>query len=143
MAPVSHLLQDKVVLVEVCRDFPLRGNGAAVGSETYRYLWFDIPEIEALGPYTASIICHTKMALKTSGMSWNVGLSWSLDGKRWTTPVQLVGSDIATNGQDVQAAFTNTDELGVHIRIALAVPNAVAATEAASVSLTLAFVLRS
>lgn len=93
------------------------------GQQSWRYLDLDLPNITRQGPNLASIQLETLTEGRTAQHEWKVVLFYSLDGKLWSLPVDLVGA-ISANGDLVHNAFTDTTKFGLHIRLALAVRSA-------------------
>lgn len=90
------------------------------GSQTYRHIELELPEIEEWGPHLEAIIVHTETESRTANHDWKMVLWFSIDGKNWNGPHDIFNA-VTTAGQVIQPAFTSGDKLGLKIKLALAV----------------------
>ncbi len=93
------------------------------GGQNFRIFDLDLPAIARLGPQLASIRVETLTETRTAQHEWKVVIFYSLDGKLWSPPADLI-SVINTNGDVVHPAFTDETKFGLHIRLGLAVRSA-------------------
>jgi len=129
----------KVVLLTVCYKMQLQTDGTT----GYSFIDLDLPDAASFGPYVESVIAYTSTENRTANFQWKIVSYWSIDGRNWSTAVDLF-SAITGNGNTIQTAFTTASALGPIMRYAIAVANGSGtAIERGVVTVSLAFTFKS
>ena len=131
--------QQKVVVVPAFYKMQLQTD--ATGS--YSFIDLDLPDIAHWGPHVQEIIVYTATENITTNFTWKLVAYWSIDGRNWSTSVDLF-SAISANGNTIQTAFSTASALGPIMRYAIAVANGSgSAIERGVVTASLAFTFKS
>ncbi|MCK6531214.1 hypothetical protein L6R50_27845 [Myxococcota bacterium] len=132
----------KVLTVELFRNLPVT---AKLMTDTFIDL--ELGDIEALGPFLASITAHTyTQGISSANFLWRLVYHTSYDGKKFfptSGAPNDVFSDISADGYAVQTALAPAGGFPLRMRFALAVHLGSTATDSAVVSCTLVLEFKS
>ena len=92
------------------------------GSTSLSYMDIEKDEIASYGPYLAGITLMTSTENRTTNHNYKVVYYWSLDGRQWSSPVDLC-SVIGGSGDLIHPEVTDQTKLGLHLRFAIGQAN--------------------
>ena len=112
----------KTLVIPLFEDLFLRSDGTT----SYRYVEVEVPDLETLGPQIESMyLCTVTKNHTSTDHAWNVALSGSNSGRTWSTPTEILTTDITAEGEAVHAAYTDAQVFGwLRLKVLAATRNA-------------------
>lgn len=129
----------KVIVVPLVHKYLVATDGQ---SQVWNYIDVPLPEVEDFGPFIMGITAHTRSENMTANVSWKVVFWWSVDGKSWSSPVDLFSAITysASPVDSIKTEYTTVNTFGLTMKFGLAVQNTTGtASERAVVTCALAF----
>ena len=110
----------RVVLVMLCDDqlFRTAADGTSVPTV------FDIPEVRSLGALTKQVRVHYVCEGASTNFRAKVGMSWSVLGKSWDTPVEILANQTGTTTGVMSDWYGTSTEIGLLLRFQIEPSNA-------------------
>ena len=115
------------------------------GTTSFTYTEADIPDLEDLGPYIESMYVLSVTRTRTTNHAWNVAITGSNTGRTYNTPVTIISSDVAANGEATHGLYSTPATYSWRrLKAMVGCRNSTgAARESAQVSAWLVVILRS
>lgn len=108
----SKSMMPKVLLVTLCTDHLIK----TTGSGTYTDDVFELPALNNLGPMVKRIRVHLNVESATTNFRSRVGFAWSMLGRVWSTPSNLIVDVVGDTTSTIGTWFEDETKFGLHLR---------------------------
>lgn len=108
------------LVVTLCMDelYKTAGDDDPTVAELY-----DIPELRHIGPMMKQIRVHYVCEGATANFRAKVSMSWSVLGRTWDTPVEIMANVTGSNTGTIGSWYTTDSEFGLLTRFFIEVSN--------------------
>lgn len=132
----------KSILIPLCIDKKYITSGTTTFADDV----YDVPQLRNIGPMISKIRAHVNVedATGTNNFKVRVNLAWSILGRVWSTPTDILASQVGNTTSTISGWLSDDTKFGLQLRAAVGVCNVSAGgSETARVSVILEVELKS